>query len=119
MPNDTKLVVDARVKPIHIDQVYRGQDAVLRFSALHSRTTPEIFGSVVTVAPDIITDQQTRESFYKAEVMLKDGELAKLDDQALVAGMPVEVYIQTGERTPFNYLMKPVSDYLNRAMRED
>ena len=33
--------------------------------------------------------------------------------------MPVEVYIQTGERTPFNYLMKPVTDYFNRAMKED
>ena len=62
VPNDTTLVVDARVKPIHIDEVYQGQDAVLRFSALHSRTTPEIFGTVTTVAPDIISDQQTRKS---------------------------------------------------------
>jgi HlyD family secretion protein len=119
VPNDTELVVDARISPINIDQIYRGQDAILRFSAFNSRTTPEIFGSVMTVAPDIVTDEQTKEVYYKAELALKDGELAKLNGQELMAGMPVEIYIRTGARTPLNYMMKPITDYFNRAMRED
>lgn len=119
VPNDTRLVVDARVTPINIDQIFRGQDAVLRFSAFNMRTTPEIFGSISNVAPDIITDDRTQESYYKAEVALKDGELEKLDGQTLIPGMPVEVYIQTGQRTPLNYMVKPITDYFNRAWRED
>ena len=119
IPNDTELVVDARIDPTQIDQIHRGQNAVLRFSAFNSRTTPEIFGVVHTVAPDIVEDERTQQAYYKAEIALKEDELAKLDEQELLPGMPVEVYIRTGERTPFNYMVKPISDYFNRAWRED
>src|SRR5690625_1747402 len=119
VPNDTALVVDARIEPMHVDQVWQGQEAVLRFPAFSSRTTPEIFGHVLRVSADVITDEVTKQLFYRAEVQLKPGELAKLDDQKLLAGMPVEVFIQTGERTPLNYMLKPLTDYFNRAMREE
>jgi len=119
VPTDSALVVDAEIDTQHIDSVHAGQDAVLRFSAFSTRTTPVLFGSVNKVSPDSFTDEQTRRSFYRAEVELKIGELAKLEGQKLVAGMPVEVFIQTGERTPLNYLIKPITDYFNRAMRED
>lgn len=118
VPTDTALVVDSRVEPLHVDEIWQGQDAVLRFSAFNSRVTPEIFGTVTRVSPDVILDEATKQVFYKAEVALKEGELAKLEGQELMPGMPVEVYIQTGERTPLNYLFRPVTDYFNRAMRE-
>jgi HlyD family secretion protein len=119
VPSDTTLVVDARIDPINIDQIHRGQDAVLRFSAFNARVTPEIFGTVETVAPDVVEDPQTQQTYYQAELELKEGELAKLDEQQLLPGMPVEVYIRTSARTPINYLFKPISDYFNRAMREE
>ncbi|MDH3666664.1 MAG: HlyD family type I secretion periplasmic adaptor subunit [Paracoccaceae bacterium] len=119
VPSDSDLVVDAQVEPIDIDTVRTGQEAVLRFSAFNARTTPELFGVVSKVSPDAFFEEATGRSYYKAEVMLKEGELTKLEGQELVAGMPVEVYIQTGERTPMNYLVKPITDYFNRAMREE
>ena len=119
VPSDSALVVDARIDPIDIDSVRAGQDAVLRFSAFNTRTTPELFGIVSKVSPDAFIDETTKRSYYRAEVLLKEGELLKLDGQELVAGMPVEVFIQTGERTPINYLLKPITDYFNRAMREE
>ncbi|HUS54804.1 MAG TPA: HlyD family type I secretion periplasmic adaptor subunit [Thermohalobaculum sp.] len=118
VPSDSALVVDAQVDPIHIDSVHSGQEAVLTFSAFNTRTTPQLYGIVSKISPDAFLDEQTKRSFYRAEVMLREGELAKLEGQELVAGMPVEVFIQTGERTPFNYLVKPITDYFNRAMRE-
>lgn len=118
VPTDSDLVVDAQVEPIHIDTVHSGQEAVLRFSSFNARTTPELFGKVSKVSPDAFFDEATKRSFYRAEVLLDEGELAKLEGQELVAGMPVEVFIQTGERTPINYLVKPITDYFNRAMRE-
>ena len=119
VPNNSELVVDAQLEPINRDQVTKNQAATLRFSAFNSRTTPEIFGHVVTVSPDAIVNEQTGRSFFKVEIGVDDGELVKLDGQELVAGMPVEVYIQTGERTALNYLMKPMTDYFNKALRED
>jgi HlyD family secretion protein len=118
VPSDSALVVDALVDPIHIDSVRVGQEAVLRFSAFNTRTTPELFGTVSKVSPDAILDEATKRSYYRAEVLLGEGELLKLAGQELVAGMPVEVFIQTGERTPINYLLKPITDYFNRAVRE-
>ncbi|MHA1529924.1 MAG: HlyD family type I secretion periplasmic adaptor subunit, partial [Alphaproteobacteria bacterium] len=118
VPSDSELVVDAQIDPINIDSVRPGQEAVLRFSAFNTRTTPELFGTVSMVSPDAFVDEATQRSYYRAEVLLAEGELLKLEDQALIAGMPVEVFIQTGERTPFNYLLKPITDYFNRAVRE-
>ena len=119
VPSDSELVVDAQVDPIHIDTVRRGQEAVLRFSAFNARTTPELFGTVSNVSPDAFVEEQSGRSFYKAEVMLKDGEMAKLEGQELVAGMPVETYITTGDRSPFSYFTKPMADYFNKAFREE
>jgi HlyD family secretion protein len=105
VPSDSELVVDAQVDPIHIDSVRAGQEAVLNFSAFNTRTTPQLSGTVSKVSPDAFVDEATQRSYYRAEVLLKAGELPKLEGQELIAGMPVEVFIQTGERTPFNYLV--------------
>jgi len=118
VPSDSELVVDAQIIPIDIDSVRAGQEAVLTFSAFNTRTTPQLLGTVSKISPDAFTDEQTNRSYYRAEVLLREGELAKLEGQELIAGMPVDVFIQTGERTPFNYLVKPITDYFNRAMRE-
>jgi HlyD family secretion protein len=119
VPSDSELVVDAEVDPIHVDSLHPGQEAVLRFSSFNNRTTPELFGGVVKVSPDVFVDEATRRSYYRVEVALREGELSKLKGQALIAGMPVEVFIQTGERTPLNYLVKPISDFITRAGREE
>lgn len=119
VPNDSTLVVDARIEPVNIDSVAEGQDTVLRFSAFNARTTPELFGHVARVARDIITDEQTGFSYYKVEIGIEDSELEKLAGQELISGMPVEVYIQTGARTPLEYLVKPITDYFNRAGRQE
>lgn len=119
VPNDTGMVVDARVEPINRDQVGPGQDVVLRFSAFNTRTTPEVFGKVMTISNDTLTDEAQGISYFLAEVSLNEGEIDKLEGEELVAGLPVEVYIQTGERTPLNYMLRPVTDYFNRALREE
>ena len=118
VPNDTDLIIEARVEPTDIDVIHVGQDATLRLLALNSRTTPELFGEVVTKSADVSTDDQTGLSYYRLELRLKAGEVEKLEGQELVAGMPVEVYVQTGKRTPLEYMVKPISDYFNRALRE-
>lgn len=119
VPQDRPLVIAARISPIHIDEVSIGQPVQLRFSAFASRTTPQLLGQVTNISADAITDEATRASYYRAEVMLNPGELAKLGALTLLPGMPVEVYIRTGERSPLGYLVKPFADYFNRAFRED
>jgi HlyD family secretion protein len=118
IPQDQPLVVQARIETVHIDQVTIGQAASLRFSTFDQRTTPEIFGAVSKVSADVFTDEVTGAQFYTAELVPNAGEIDRLGDVELLPGMPVEAFIKTGERTPLNYLLKPFTDYFNRAFRE-
>ncbi|MCG6111994.1 MAG: HlyD family type I secretion periplasmic adaptor subunit [Paracoccus sp.] len=118
IPQDRPLVIGARVATINIDEIQLGQPVVLRFSAFSSRTTPEIDGRLDRISADALMDEATRTPYYRAEVSIPPDQLDKLGGLALVPGMPVEVYIQTGDRSPMAYLMKPLTDYFNRAFRE-
>ncbi|MFA6265454.1 MAG: HlyD family type I secretion periplasmic adaptor subunit [Pseudolabrys sp.] len=118
VPDADKLQVEARVQPQDIAQVKIGQPAVLRFSAFNSRTTPEIAGEVTRVSADTSTDQRTGASYYTIRVGLPPEELKKLGELKLLPGMPVEAFVQTGERTVISYLMKPLQDQFMRAFRE-
>lgn len=118
VPNADKLTVEAKVNPQDIDKVQVGQRAMLRFSAFNVRTTPEISGTVSQVSADSTTDQRTNQSYYTIRVAMSPEQVARLGDVKLVPGMPVEAFVKTGERTVMSYLMKPLSDQLNRAFRE-
>lgn len=119
VPVNDKLVVETRLHPADIDQVFKGQEGLLRFSAFNQRTTPAIMGIVTGVAADLTRNPQSGEAWYTARVSIPDDEMKKLGNLPLVAGMPVEVFIQTGERSALSYLVKPFSDQMHRAMRED
>ena len=160
VPAGADLVVRAQVEPIHIDQVWPGQEAALLFSAFPARTTPEYAGSVIRVSADAARDERTGLAWYEVEVRMgraieADGgfgawaaaaagwlpeplesglrdalpgwfgerpaaaELRHARDLALAPGMPVEVHLRTGERSPLSYLVKPLTDYFSRSLREE
>jgi HlyD family secretion protein len=118
VPDADRLTVEAKVNPQDIDKVAIGQSATLRFSAFNFRTTPEISGRVSQVSADITTDQRTNQSYYTIRVGMTAEEIARLGNVRLVPGMPVEAFVKTGDRTVMSYLMKPLSDQINRAFRE-
>ena len=127
VPEDAVLVVIAQLAPINVDQVYPGQEAVLRFSAFPARTTPTFEGRLTRVSGQAMRDEESGLSWYEVEIAIR-GRLAGDDSSpagsateglALTPGMPVEVHIRTGERSPLSYLAKPLTDFLLRAFRED
>lgn len=119
VPQDKPLVIMVQVEPIHIDEIFVNQGVTLRFSALDSRTTPELFGRVVQISADAFQDENTAFSYYRAEIELNEGEKTRLPEGTiLIPGMPVEAFIQTADRTPLAYLIKPLADYFAKAFRE-
>ncbi len=118
IPQDRPLVITARIAPIHIDEVSVGQAAELVFPAFSARDTPHLNGRVTLVSADALSDPQSGATYYTAELELAEGERARLGDRVLVPGMPVEVFLQTGRRTPLAYLVKPFTDYFAHAFRE-
>ena len=171
VPEGARLVVLAQLDPIHVDQLYAGQDAVLRFSSFPARSTPEYEGRVTRIGADVQHDPQTGIMWYEVELslgsaieptgaldlgnwletlsqsaasMLPETAAQKLREWAelgadstgpreseaepeqlvsrdlkLSPGMPVEVYMRTEERTPLDYMAKPLTDYFMRSLRED
>jgi HlyD family secretion protein len=95
-----------------------GQKAVLRFSAFNQHTTPELNGEVQLVSADVTADQRTGATYYTVRISVPPNELARLKSLKLVPGMPVEGFIQTRQRTVMSYLVRPLSDHMQRAFRE-
>ena len=119
IPQDRPLIIAARVEPIHIDEIFTGQEVTLRFSSLDQRTTPELLGRVVQISADAFQDDARQISYYRAEIVLSEGEQDKIPQGiTLIPGMPVESFIKTNDRTPLAYLVKPLADYFAKAMRE-
>lgn len=119
IPQDRPLIIAAQVSPINIDELFITQDVTLRFSALDQRQTPELFGKVVKVSADAFVDEATRATYYRAEIILNDGQIDRLPANiTLIPGMPVEAFIKTSDRSPLSYLVKPLTDYFVKAFRE-
>jgi len=119
VPQDRPLVIAARVDPIYIDQMHVGQEVILRLSALDQRQTPELNGNVTQISADSFEDQASGISYYRAEIELAEGEIAKLPEgSVLIPGMPVETFIRNADRSPLAYLVKPLADYFTKAFRE-
>jgi HlyD family secretion protein len=119
VPIADRLVVEARLSPTDIDQVRTGSEARLMFPAFNQRITPELIGTVDYVSADTAVDQQTGAVFYAARVAVTEQEIRKLREFSLLPGMPVEVFIKTGDRRVVSILTKPMLDQLNRAFRQD
>jgi HlyD family secretion protein len=118
VPEDDKLLVESKVATQDIDQLRLGQPAALRFSAFNQRTTPEINGVLTRISADAMTDQRSGTTYYTVRIALTPEEIARLGNVKLVPGMPVEAFIQTGDRKVLSYLLKPIADQIARAFRE-
>jgi HlyD family secretion protein len=119
VPQADDLSVEAKVDPKDIDKLQIGQKTLMRLSAFNQRTTPELNGLVTRVSADVTTDQRTGQSYYTIRVSLPPTEVARLgDNNKLIPGMPVEAFVQTGDRTMLSYLIKPLHDQLMRSFRE-
>lgn len=118
VPAADNLTVEAKVNPQDINQLQIGQKAILRFTAFNQQSTPEIEGTVSRISADISIDQRTGLGYYTIRIALPPDQVARLGDVKLVPGMPVEAFVQTGDRTVMSYLMKPMTDHFNRAFRE-
>lgn len=117
VPQSDALIVEAKVAPHDIDQIHIGQHAVLRFAAFNQRTTPELNGEVIHIGADVAQDDKATEPYYSVRIRVSDGELGRLDGLQLLAGMPVEAFIETTPRTVASFLVRPLTDQIARAFR--
>lgn len=118
VPAEDALQVEARINPPDIDQIALGQEARVKIHAFNRRTTPELAGKVTRISADTSRDQQTGATFYTIRVSMPAAEFARLGQNRVTAGMQAEVFVRTEDRTPLEYIVKPLKDQIARAFRE-
>ncbi|KQQ33665.1 hemolysin D [Duganella sp. Leaf126] len=121
VPADDGLVVEGLLPVNLIDRVHTGLPVELIFSAFNANRTPHIEGVVEQVAADRTVDERTGAATYKVRVRVTPAGTRKIAQQHMDVrpGMPVEVFVKTGERTMMNYLLKPVMDRAKTSLSEE
>ena len=118
VPEEDNLTVQARLSPNDIDQVTVGRSARLRLSAFAKQKTPEIDARITHVSADVTSDPKSGQSYYLVRLEMEEKAKHVVESLKLMPGMPVEVFMSTGDRTAMSYLLKPFTDQVNRAFRE-
>jgi protease secretion system membrane fusion protein len=121
VPTDDPLVVEGQLPVNLVDKVHAGLKVEMMFSAFNSNRTPHVEGEVEQVAADRTVDEKTGAAFYKVRVKVtpKGQKMIAAHHLDIIPGMPVELFVKTGERTMMNYLMKPVFDRATSSLSED
>ena len=120
VPQHEELIIEAKVKPQDIDNVVVGMKSKIQLTAYKGKKVPKLNGEVINISADIITNEQTRESYFLARVSISKKDIEKLKDKIeLYPGMPAQVFIITGSRSLISYMFTPISDSAYKAFREE
>lgn len=118
VPAEDGLQLEARINPPDIDQIALGQRAQVKLHAFNQRTTPELVGTVERISADTSRDQQTGAVFYTIRVAVAQEELTRIAPFRIVAGMQADVFMKTEDRSPLQFIVKPLKDQIEKAFRE-
>ena len=119
VPNDSGVVIDARVRPTDIERIRPGMSARVVLTAYRQRSLPLVYGRLRSISADAIADERTGTTYFLAKVEVDPVDLTNLDDVQLIPGMPAEVMLLDGEQSLFAYLLAPILDSGRRSLREN
>ncbi len=117
-PDQRDLTIEAKIATRDIDQLTLGQKVDIRFSAFDQRTTPEVQGDVVSISPDVVTEQRSGAEYYPVRIKPEPASLGNLTNMTLYPGMPAEVFIKVADRSVISYMTKPLMDQISHTFRE-
>jgi protease secretion system membrane fusion protein len=119
VPSDDPLIVDGQL-PVHlIDKVHPNLPVELMFTAFNQNLTPHVPGIVTQVSADRLIDEKSGQPYYSLKAKVAPEGMKIIANLQIRPGMPVEMFVKTGERTMMNYLLKPVLDHLKMSMTEE
>jgi HlyD family type I secretion membrane fusion protein len=118
VPDRDTLIVEGRVRPQDVDQLRLGQPARITFSGLERQTTPDIPGTLIFISPELAREERSGAAFYRIRVRIDAAAVARAKTIELKAGMPAEIFVQTGSRSVLSFLVKPLLDQIRYAFRE-
>ena len=119
VPKEDGLVIEGQL-PVHlVDKVHPGLPVELMFTAFNRNETPHIPGELINVSADRFVDEKTGQPYYKLVTKVLPEGAILLNNLKIRPGMPVDMFVKTGERTMMNYLLRPIIDHLKLSMTEE
>ncbi|UUZ64950.1 HlyD family type I secretion periplasmic adaptor subunit [Polaromonas sp. P1(28)-13] len=119
VPSDDPLIVEGQL-PVHlIDKVHPNLPVELMFTAFNQNLTPHVPGIVTQVSADRLIDEKSGQPYYSLKAKVAPEGMKMIANLQIRPGMPVELFVKTGERTMMNYLLKPIFDHLKMSMTEE
>ena len=120
-PSNAPLIIDGRLPTNLVDKVHAGLPVELIFSAFNTNKTPHIDGELTHISADSAVDEKTGVPYYKVHVKVAPAGEKKIiaHNMDIRSGMPVELFVKTGERTMMSYLFKPIMDRAHTALSEE
>lgn len=121
VPTDDPLIVEGQLPVNLVDKIYDGLPTELIFSAFNANRTPHIPGVVETVSADRSVDERTGAPYYHVRVKVspEGAKMIAQHNMTIRPGMPVDMFVKTGERTMMSYLLKPLMDRSHSSLSED
>ena len=116
VPSNRGLILEGSLPTEQVAFIRPGMPARVRISQLSKMGFDDFEGTLSTISADSVTQGMLGTSAYMVQVDM--GQLSPEVEKRVRPGMPVEIYIQTGSRTPFEYLSQPITDFINKAARE-
>jgi multidrug efflux pump subunit AcrA (membrane-fusion protein) len=117
VPSSDLLIVEGRLRPEDRDEVSVGLEAYVQLTTAGRRDTSPIKGTIESISADRLIDKGPEAPYYRVRVRLDPASMRQ-QKVAVLAGMGAEIFIQTGERTPFQYLTAPITRAVERGLRE-
>lgn len=117
VPDDRRIVIEARLRPVDRADLYEGMAVRVRFAAWERQMLPPVDGSLVRISADAITTREDQNAYYALEIVL-NSDSNRNDLKDLTPGMPAEAIVPLAARSPIGYLLEPLLRHWRHALRE-
>lgn len=119
VPEHEPLIIEAKVGLRDVDSVHVGAPVQVRLTAYSNRSMPPLNGKLTYLAADQQMDEKNNTAFYVVRAEILPESLANNPGVQLYPGMPTEVLIINKPRRAIDYLIAPIAESFNRALREE
>lgn len=113
IPDSSTMVVEAEVYNSDIGYVEIGQEVDIKVDTYDYQKYGKLSGTVVYISPDAIENEQLQK-IYKVDVLLDDNGKSLNISQ----GMECTVEIKTDKRRIIEFFLEPLTDALDRGLKE-
>ena len=128
VPIEDNLLVEAYIRPNDVAFIRPGLPAVVKLTAYDYAIYGGLQGEVTLISPDTLSDEKRNASelklnmnnvYYRILVKTSGSHLVDKNgnEMPIIPGMVATVDVKTGEKTVFQYLIKPITR-MKQALRE-